>query len=183
MPGHALKLEAHPLPDQKRRWYVVKTKPRQEEIANKNLINQLFETYLPYITLRKRKRGKWQQVREVLFPGYLFIHVDTAVQAIAPVRSTLGVSGLVKFGNLLLPVDDGLIQHIKNREQAAADDAPAPAPQFQAGDKLAILDGPFAGVTAAFHMAKSADRVMVLIKILGGEKAIAVDVNSVQPLA
>ena len=182
MQGRATQLKTLSAPHQERLWYVVKVKPRQEELANKNLINQRFETYLPYITLNKKKRGKWQLAREVLFPGYLFIHVDTAVQAIAPVRSTLGVSGLVRFGSSLLPVNDSLIQHIKNQEIASASEPRTPAPQFQPGDKLAILDGPFAGLTAAFHMAKSADRVMVLIKILGGEKSIAIDVNSVQPL-
>lgn len=166
-----------------RLWYAVKAKPRQEYTAQKNLENQGFEVYLPYITLRKRKQGKWQQVREVLFPGYLFIHVDTATQAIAPVRSTLGVNGLVRFGNLILPVHDSLIQHIKNQEKAHHGEAQSNPPQFQSGDKLTILDGPFAGLTAAFHMTKSADRVLVLIKILGGEKAIAVDVDSVQPLS
>ena len=165
---------------EKRLWYAVKTKPRQEEIAKKNLLDQSFETYLPHITLRKRKRGAWQQVREVLFPGYLFIRVDTATQAIAPVRSTPGVSGLVRFGNQLLPIRHDLIEHIKRQEEVLAEEGDTPAPRFQPGDKLTILEGPFAGLTAAFSMARSSDRVMVLINILGGQKAVAVNVNSVE---
>jgi len=182
MQGSAPLKNISALAQQERLWYVVKTKPRQEEIAKTHLENQNFETYLPYLTVNKRRQGKWQRVREVLFPGYLFIHVDTAVQTVAPVRSTLGVSGLVRFGNQLLPVEDSLIQCIKNQEEGVAAAAPEAAAQFQAGEKVAILNGPFAGVTAAFHMAKSSDRVMVLIKILGGEKLIAIDVNSLQPV-
>lgn len=181
MQGHgAQHQKISPASCQERLWYAVKTKPRQERLAKKNLLDQGFEAYLPCITLRKRKLGKWQQVREVLFPGYLFIHVDTAAQAIAPVRSTPGVSGLVRFGNLLLPISDILIDHIKHQEQALNGEATAPAPTFQPGDKLAILDGPFAGLTAAFSMTRSSDRVMVLINILGGQKAVAVNVNSVE---
>ena len=168
-------------PSQKRLWYAVKAKPRQESLALKNLSDQDFEAYLPYITLSKRKQGKWQRVREVLFPGYLFIHVDTATQAIAPVRSTPGVSGMVRFGNILLPIGDALIEHIKRQEAALDGETPKPAPRFQPGDKLTIVDGPFAGLTAAFTMPRSSDRVMVLINILGGEKSVAVNVNSVQP--
>lgn len=175
--------QLYPEPAEARLWYVVKSKPRQEELAKKNLTDQSFETYLPYITLSKRRGGRWQHVKEVLFPGYLFIRVDTALQAIAPVRSTPGVSGLVRFGNLLLPLADDLIEHIKRQERAMNKRLDTPAPRFKPGDKLTILDGPFAGLTAAFSMSKSADRIMVLINILGGQKAIALNINSVLPVS
>ncbi|MCK9469768.1 MAG: transcription/translation regulatory transformer protein RfaH [Porticoccaceae bacterium] len=176
----ALQQAVTPYRHPQRLWYAVKTKPRQEELAKKNLQDQSFEIYLPYITLRKRKQGKWQQVREVLFPGYLFIHVDTADQSIAPVRSTPGVSGMVRFGTQLLPINDDLIAHIQRQERLLTDSADSAVSSFQPGDKLTILDGPFAGLTAAFSMARSSDRVMVLINILGGQKAVAVPVNSVE---
>jgi len=164
------------------RWYVVRTKPRQEQLAVTHLENQGYAVYLPHILLNKRQRGKWQQVREVLFPGYLFIHIDPASQNIAPVRSTLGVMGLVRFGNLLLSIDEAVIDQIRHQEQQQSRTPEAVVSQFQRGDQVAIVDGPFKGIDAAFQMAKSADRVMVLIRILGGQKAIAVDIDAIAPL-
>ena len=79
-------------------WYVVATKLRQETVALQNLKRQSYEVFLPQITLRKRRRGKWQEVIEPLFPGYLFVALEAGVDDAAPIRSTLGCVGLVRFG-------------------------------------------------------------------------------------
>ena len=46
--------------------YLVKSKPRMEEMAEVNLINQSIEYFLPKFTSGKRKN-------KVIFPGYIFI--------------------------------------------------------------------------------------------------------------
>lgn len=162
------------------KWYAVKTRPRQERIALRNLENQGFSAYLPHLWLNRRHRGQWQWHQEVLFPGYLFIRVDMASQNVAPVRSTLGVIGLVRFGDHLVSIDEGVIQHLRTQEAIQATQSPA-SPQFKPGDRLTITDGPMAGISAVFQMEKSIDRVMVLVNILGGTKPVAVDINSVVP--
>jgi transcriptional antiterminator RfaH len=162
------------------KWYAVKTRPRQEHIALRNLENQGYMAYLPYLWLNRRHRGQWQWHQEVLFPGYLFICVDTASQNVAPVRSTLGVIGLVRFGDHLVSIDKGIIQHLKAQEAIQATQSPV-SPLFKPGDRLTITGGPMAGISAVFHMEKSTDRVMVLVNILGGTKPVAVDINSVVP--
>ena len=90
-------------------WYAVQTKPRQEGTAALNLQRQHFHTYLPKIRLRKRRRQQWHKVVEPLFPGYLFIKVAPGEQSTAPVRSTLGVVGLVRFGSQLQSVPPQII--------------------------------------------------------------------------
>lgn len=42
-----------------KQWHTVQSKLRQEATAEQNLQRQGFETYLPKICLRKRKRDKW----------------------------------------------------------------------------------------------------------------------------
>ena len=79
-------------------WYAVQAKPRQENTAEENLRRQGFDTYLPKIQLRRRRRDKWTKVVEPLFPRYLFIHLEPGVDNWAPLRSTLGVSTVVRFG-------------------------------------------------------------------------------------
>jgi transcriptional antiterminator RfaH len=49
-------------------WYAIYTKPKQETVAEENLQRQGFETYLPWIKHPKRRRGKWLDVTERLFP-------------------------------------------------------------------------------------------------------------------
>src|SRR5690606_18455305 len=98
------------------RWYAVRTKPRQEGRARANLENQGFAVYLPHTWLDRRKAGRWQRVREVLFPGYLFIAVDAAHQAMAPIRSTPGVLDLVRQGTEPLPVAGAIIEQLHTAE-------------------------------------------------------------------
>lgn len=85
-------------------WYTVQSKPRQEAVAAEHLLRQGYETYLPQIRLKKHRRKQWVDVTEPLFLRYLFIKVDADQQSLAPVRSTVGVAGLVRFGHLLRPV-------------------------------------------------------------------------------
>ena len=162
-------------------WFALKTKPRQEEKALANLQNQGYTAYLPKLAVSKHKRGRWQTVQETLFPGYLFVQLDLQTQNVAPIRSTIGVSGLVRFGNKIVPIPDNVVELIQQHEQTG-DAAPDPAANFKQGDKLTIVSGAFAGINAVFQMPKSDERVMVLINILGGQKAIAVDLDQVVPI-
>ena len=73
------------------RWYVVKSKPRAEREAASQLRAQQYRVVLPEL-IQPRKR--W----EALFPSYLFVQTVDDNQSIAPIRSTLGVSMLVRFG-------------------------------------------------------------------------------------
>ena len=81
-------------------WYVVHTKVRQEALALTNLNRQGFECYMPMIKLEKIRQRKTATVAEPMFPRYLFIRLDTSGsgQSWSPIRSTLGVSQLVRFG-------------------------------------------------------------------------------------
>ena len=54
-------------------WYLVHTKPRQEDIALSNLLRQDYECYLPTLPVEKLRKGGLALVEEPLFPRYLFI--------------------------------------------------------------------------------------------------------------
>ncbi|MFA5549259.1 MAG: transcription termination/antitermination NusG family protein [Porticoccaceae bacterium] len=162
------------------RWYAVRTKPRQEGRARANLENQGFAVYLPHTWLDRRKAGRWQRVREVLFPGYLFIAVDAAHQAMAPIRSTPGVLDLVRQGTEPLPVADAIIEQLHTAEAKLGEGGAPPQP-FRPGDPLTIVGGPLAGLAGTFQMANASDRVQVLVNILGGEKSVAVNIHHLGP--
>ena len=57
-------------------WYLVYTKPRQEEVALTNLTRQGYGVYLPRLRQLRKRSGKQVPVVEPLFPRYLFIHLD-----------------------------------------------------------------------------------------------------------
>ena len=94
-------------------WYAVHSRPKQEHRALENLQNQGYEAWLPMITLEKLRRGRVTEVVEPMFSRYLFIRLDMEHTNWTPIRSTLGVSRLVSFGNRPAPMADELIQALR----------------------------------------------------------------------
>ena len=155
-------------------WYVVATKSRDEEIAKFNLERQGYLVFLPTISLKKRRRGHWTPVTEPLFPGYLFISLIFGDDDPAPIRSTVGCVGLVRFGQTYTPVPSKLITTLK---VAADTGSAAPAP-FQSGDAVRLMSGPFVGLEAIYDMAKGEERAQVLLEMLGRVQRLTVETDS-----
>ena len=154
-------------------WYVVATKTREEETARVNLERQGYSVFLPKLSLKKRRKGHWQVVTESLFPGYLFVALELGEDDPAPIRSTVGCIGLVRFAHVYTPVPGKLIQSLQAIESEANDvDAP-----FKPGDKVRFVSGPFAGIEAVFDMARGGDRAQVLIEMLGKVQRMAVKID------
>ncbi len=159
-------------------WFAVQSKPRQETTAKVQLERQGYTAYLPMITVRKRKRAAWTASIEPLFPRYLFVHANINEQSLAPIRSTTGVSGLVRFGTILRPVPDAVVHYLQQAEAAQGSLSGEESWPFQVGDKVAVLEGPFAGLTAVFEGAQPQARAMILIELLGRKNAVEVPINA-----
>jgi transcriptional antiterminator RfaH len=163
-------------------WFVATTKPRQEKVAAQQLENQNFCVYLPLFRRSKHRNGKWKKSSEVLFPGYVFIQLDLEKDDISPIRSTIGVQGLVRFGNQLAPLDQKVISYLQKNEQLHFGENVDHAAQFASGDAVKLLSGPFAGLNGVFDISKSSARVIVLLSILGGWQSVTIDLNNIAPI-
>lgn len=163
-------------------WYAVFTKPKQERLAAEHLNRQGFEVYLPQLRSGRRRRGAWVTVIDALFPRYLFVSVEVAHQSVAPIRSTLGVADLVRFGQELVAVPSAVIEILKARENQQTGLHELERPLFIEGDRVTVLDGPFAGVDAVFQAERDRDRVLILLSILGAAQRVTIPRNSVAPL-
>ena len=65
------------------RWYVVQTHPHAEQKASLNLARQGYGVYLPRYLKRRRHARRVETVAAPLFPRYMFVAVDRAVQQMA----------------------------------------------------------------------------------------------------
>jgi len=160
-------------------WYAIQTKPRQETIAQRHLQRQDFETYLPRILLRKCRGDKWTRIVEPLFPRYLFIRIDPLETTLAPVRSTRGVTGLVRFGDRLTPVPDGAIDFLRQTENPETQHYHADDWPHRSGDAVRVLEGPFRGLTCVFQAATAEDRALLLIELLGRQSTVDVPMAAI----
>ncbi|MBS3951537.1 MAG: transcription/translation regulatory transformer protein RfaH [Methylomicrobium sp.] len=145
-------------------WHVIHTKPRQESRALENLARQGFRCYLPTFKAERIRRGKIYIGIEPLFPRYLFIYSDNALNWNA-IRSTKGVQALVSFGGEIAKVDDQLVDVLQNVENNFKSGEPDKL--FNQGEKVQILSGPFSGMEAVYQMSDGESRALVLMEFLG----------------
>ncbi len=155
-------------------WYAVCCKSRQETIAQENLQRQNYHVYLPRLQTRKHRGGKWVDVVEALFPGYLFIRINPHEQSTAPVRSTRGAIGLLRFGGQPARVPEELIAGIRQREDAATGLHQDNRPQFSEGVAIKLVEGPLTGMEGIFSRQDSKGRVIVLLELLGKANKVTV---------
>jgi transcriptional antiterminator RfaH len=156
-------------------WYLVHTKSRQEDTAITNLERQNYRCYMPMIHLEKIRRGKSVVVEEPMFPSYVFVQLENSDkgddsgngsgkgQSWTPIRSTLGVRDLVRFGGQSPKVDPDLISALLEREQLQQT---RPQALFAAGDKVIVIEGAFAGLEAIYQTADAECRSMILLNLL-----------------
>ena len=104
--------ELHP------RWFVAHTHPHAEAKATAHLNRQGFDIYFPRYLKRRRHARRIETVAAPLFPRYLFVAIDLNVQRWRSIYSTVGVSRLVCNGDDPTPVPDGIVEALKQREDA-----------------------------------------------------------------
>lgn len=155
-------------------WFLIYAKPRQEETAKIQLSRQGYGVYLP-MTQQTRKRGARRMTYiEPLFPRYLFIHLNTCTDDWGPIRSTVGVSALVRFGKAPAQVPDDLVDLLRSREAESGLHVWV-APGFHAGQAVRVTEGVLQGYEGIFVAGSGRERAVVLLDILGRKVRASMD--------
>lgn len=161
-------------------WYVCLTKPRREDHAATRLREQGYEVYLPLIFHWVRRKGAWTRCRQAMFPRYLFLRCGRPNQGLAPVRSTPGVSALIRFGLLPATLDHITVEAIRQVERWHNSHTEHHSTPFQAGDSVIIGEGPLKGMSGIVsHVAR--ERVLVLLTLLGREQEVSLPADHLLP--
>ncbi|KAA0011479.1 transcription/translation regulatory transformer protein RfaH [Billgrantia pellis] len=161
------------------RWYVIQCKGGESFRAAEHLGNQGYELFHPVLDVQKKRGGKLVWISEPLFPHYLFIRLDRVASNWRPIRSTRGVLRIVTFGNRPLPVDDALIETL--REQGTEDRESSVNVYFRAGEKVEITEGPFKDLQAVFASHKGEERAIVLLNLLNRQQRLEMPVEHLRP--
>ncbi|MFZ9646411.1 MAG: transcription/translation regulatory transformer protein RfaH, partial [Fluviibacter sp.] len=143
-----------------RAWYLVQSKPRNEARALENLVRQGYETYLPLMEVERLQRGKLLKKMEPLFPRYLFLHLEEGNDNWGPIRSTLGVAGLVRFGQAYAVVSNEVMEAVRERTQDIRKTL------FESGDNIRVVSGPLLGLEGVFEIADGEQRSFVLLEFM-----------------
>lgn len=156
-------------------WFVCLTKPRQEAYAVAKLGEQGYQVYLPLLDSWVRRAGKWCRKQSVMFPRYAFVRPAVPEHSISPVRSTPGVTTLVKFGPVLARLPDSKLLALQSlvaqRAQAL------PARPLAAGQQVVFASGPFKGM-AGLVSSVADERVSVLMSLLGQQQNLQTPIDA-----
>jgi transcriptional antiterminator RfaH len=157
-----------------KKWYVVYTKPRQEDTAEYTLRTKGVEVFYPKLFLPVPNRRGRQLFP--LFPSYLFAHLDASSHEYYRVLWSPGVKRFVSFGATPATVDRKIIDFI--RQQANQDNKIVARSNLKVGDEVQISGGPFKGLAGIIQEPPDAkSRIKVLMAILSRQVQVEVPVR------
>jgi transcriptional antiterminator NusG len=158
-----------------------------------NMEDYIFQVEVPMEEVVEVKNGTRKNVRRVRIPGYVLVRMDLTDESWGAVRHTPGVTGFV--GNTHQPVplsNDEIYSMLAPSMQPAAKSgdkseagggaaaAPARLVDFEVGESVTVMEGPFETLPATISEI-SADRqkLTVLVSIFGRETPVELNFNQV----
>lgn len=159
-------------------WYALYTKPKKEHQVNTLLQGQGFETYLP--TVRRKVRRRDRPDRVTYFPCYLFARIDFEITPRSAIDWMPGVRRIIRSGEQPTIVADELVELIRCRLEGAEEVGYGALKQ---GDRVRITSGPLRDLEAVFDQPLSpADRVRILLNVMGRMTPVEIDYSQIVPL-
>jgi transcriptional antiterminator NusG len=187
-------------------WYVVHTYYGMENRVRQNLENRIVslnmedyihEIVVPTEEVAEIKNGQRKMVKRTVLPGYVLVRMDLTDESWAAVRHTPSVTGFVGQAHQPVPlsmaeVENMLAPAVVAKAEAAAGPAagggtstaakkPVEVADFDEGDSVMVVDGPFATLHATItEINAEAQRVKALVEIFGRETPVELSFSQIQ---
>ena len=163
-------------------WYVVHVKTSYEgrvkesleqRIKSLGVEDKIFDIVIPVRETIVVKKGKKTNVKEKVFPGYIFIKMILDDDSWLVVRTTQGVTGFVGAGTKPTPITErevGAIMKFIQQEQ------PKFKTKFSTGEAVKIIEGPFSDFLGTVEsIDDERGKVKVLVSIFDRETPVELD--------
>ena len=151
-------------------WFILQFKPNSHHQANKNLIQQGFETFLPLCDATSRNASRFTNVSRPLFSGYMFITFDRTESKWHKINNTYGVSRLLTFNSALKPIPATFINNLMEKYDSSG--KLLPVKKLKKGDQVKVSKGPFASFVATIEKYEDDQRVWILMDLMGRKSKI-----------
>jgi transcriptional antiterminator NusG len=181
-------------------WYVIHTYSGMENRVLQNLENRvsslnmedyIYEIVVPTEEVTEIRNGQRKQVRRTVLPGYVLVRMDLTDESWSTVRHTPSVTGFVGHSNSPVPLSLDEVEKMLAPAVIAAATAGSDTPSkrkkkievadFEVGDSVMVVDGPFAGVHATItEMNVNNQRLKALVEILGRETPVDLTFPQIQ---
>ncbi|MDB2517630.1 KOW motif-containing protein [Amylibacter sp.] len=159
-------------------WFILQFKSNSHHQAGKNLTQQGFKIFLPLHDTTVRKSSRFINTSKPLFPGYMFIKFDRTESKWRKINNTYGVSRLITFNSILKSVPSIFVDNLMKRYDPSG--KLIPIERMKKGDKVKILEGPFANFIATVEKYETDQRIWVLMDLMGRKSKIQAETNNLQ---
>ncbi|MCJ8157135.1 transcription termination/antitermination protein NusG [Sphingomonas sp. LaA6.9] len=173
------------------RWYIIhaysgfENKVRDAIMAEaaRMGLEQLVESVeVPVETVTEVRRGKKVQSERKFFPGYVLAKLEMNDDVYHLVKNTPKVTGFLGSSGKPQPISEAEAARILNtKEEAAAAPKHKIKVDFEIGDQVKVLDGPFAsfnGLVEELDFEKN--KVKVAVSIFGRATPVELDFEQVE---
>ena len=109
----------------------------------------------------------------------MFIRFDRAGSEWHKINNTHGVSRLITFNSILKSIPSAFVDNLMKRYNSTGN--LIPIAEMEKGDKVKILDGPFADFIATVEKYETAQRIWVLLDLMGRKTKIQTPSNALEP--
>jgi transcriptional antiterminator RfaH len=111
----------------------------------------------------------------------LFVQLDTSCQALSPVRSTVGIVDIVRFGSKTALARDSIVKGPRGRADAGTGLQRLHAHKFEHGAAVSVISGVCTALDAIFEREVGEQWVVVLLRLLGRDAAVCVPSGFICP--
>jgi transcription termination/antitermination protein NusG len=173
-------------------WYVVHSYAGYENRVKANLENRItslnmedyiFQVEVPQEEVVEIKNGQRKNVKRNKLPGYVLVRMDLTDESWGAVKNTPGVTGFVGHAHQPVPLSlsevvDILAPKVEKKERGPVE---VKVLDFEVGDSVTVVDGPFATLQATIHeINPDAQKVKGLVEIFGRETPVELSFNQIQ---
>ena len=174
-------------------WYVVHSYAGYEKKVKGNLQNRIqslnmedyiFQIEVPEEEVMEIKNGQRKQVKRNIYPGYVLVRLDLTDESWSAVRNTPGVTGFVGNAHHPSPLSlDEVEKILAPRPKKASDKLDIRVLDFEVGESVTVMDGPFATLPASIsEIMPEQAKLKVLVSIFGRETPVELSFTQVQKL-
>jgi transcriptional antiterminator NusG len=179
-------------------WYVIHSYAGYENrvktnlesrISSLNMEDYIFQIEVPTHQVTEVKGGKKQTVNEKVLPGYILVRMELTDESWAVVRNTPGVTGFVGLSSKPSPLPLGEVASLlapapaEGSPAAQAAAAKKSSPEYEVGESVTVMDGPFATLAATVNEVNSVtQKLKVLVSIFGRETPVELSFDQVSKI-
>ncbi|MEO3799208.1 transcription termination/antitermination protein NusG [Nonomuraea sp. B1E8] len=179
-------------------WYVIHSYAGYENRVKSNIESRnvslnmedyIYQVEVPTHTVQEFKSGKKVPVKERVLPGYVLVRMELTDESWAAVRNTPGVTGFVGLSNKPSPLSLDEVAKLlapeptEESKKAAAKTTTGPTVEFEIGESVTVMDGPFATLPASVsEISPESQKLKVLVSIFGRETPVELSFNQVSKI-